>query len=827
MTKLFPSLLESMGHDLRHAARGLLRTPAFTIPAVLTLALGIGANSAIFTVVNAVLLKPLPYADPDSRAMIWSRWTDYEKTWVSLAEVLDYRNRTRTLADVAAWSSGQVNLTGDGEPVRIGAAFVTVNTFAVLGAAPMPGLGRTFDEAEAAADPPNVVVIGHGLWQSHYGADPAVIGQSILVDGQAAEVVGVMPPGFKLPTDYGEDAAEPTELWMPFAIDRGEAEENRGNHGFFAAARLKPGVTAEAASVDLAAVTADLTRDGLYPEAMQFGAFVVALEDEIAGAVRPAVLLLAGAVAFLLLIACANVASLLLARAEARQREMALRAALGAGTRRLLRQLLVEGLLLAALAAVCGLVLAELGLRALVAIDPTAVPRVDEIAIDGRVQMFTVVLAMVTTLLFSFAPALRALRTDLVTVLKGGGAQGTIGVQRQRLRSFLVVTEMALAVVLVIGAALMIRSLAALQRVDLGFDPERVLTSRLTLPEASYETPEQMVGFYARLLERVRSLPDVRHAGLVRSLPLSDVIGDWSIDVEGFVELPGVSAKGDWQVASDGSFEALGERLIRGRLLRASDTTDAQPVAVINETMAQMYWRDRDPIGGRFRLGSDPERPFYTVVGIVGDLRHSGVDAVVKEKFYIPYTQFHLSGVLPVRGMTLVVKTSRDPQALAPPIRRLVDELDPRLPIADVRPMTDVVGTALATPRFTGWLLTLFAGLALALSAVGIYGVLAYLVSQRTHEIGIRLAIGASRSRVVRTVLARGLALSLAGIAAGLLMAWWLTRLMTNMLYGIEPHDAATFAGVAVALLLVALVASHIPARRAMRVDPIRALRAE
>jgi putative ABC transport system permease protein len=819
-------LMDTIWQDLRHGARALLRTPGFTLAALITLALGIGANSAIFTVVNAVLLRPLPYADPDSRVMIWSRWKDYDKTWVSEGEVVDYRRNARTLADVATWDSGPVNLTGDGEPVQVGAGWITPNTLAVLGA--RPALGRDFTDADAT-NPAQGVIISTGLWQRRFGGDPAIIGRAIIVNGRGIPVIGVMPAEFRLPTDFSEDAAEPTDIWIPYRLNEAQALASRGGHGSYGAAVLRPGVTVAQVNSELTTMTANWSKTmPQYPPEMRFTAFAVSLRDEVVGGVRPAILLLTGSVMFLLLIACANVASLLLARAETRQREIAVRCALGAGHWRLLRQLLTESLLLTIAAAATGLGLAYAGLRLLLAIDPHVIPRADAITIDLRVLLFTAVLAIVTTILFSLAPASRAVKLDLADALKEGGRQGTVGVRRQRLRDLLVIAEMAMGVVLVIGAVLMVRSLWALQRIDLGFEPENVLTMKLMPPGFSY-TPEQSVQLYQRLLERVRALPDVRQAGALRSLPLGNTIGDWGAEIEGYVETPGHAAKGDWQVLTAGGSEAIGERLVRGRLFADADNSaQAQPVALINETMARMYWGGRDPIGGRFRVGhGQPSRPWFTVVGIVANERHNGVDARVKEKFYITHAQWNMLGMNPIRAMTLVVKTGGDPLALAGPIRAIVGELDPKLPVANVRPMTDVVGTALATPRFTGWLLALFAMLALVLSAVGIYGVLAYLVSQRTHEIGIRLAMGAERPQVLRMVLSHGLALAMIGLFIGVGAAFFLTSLMAAQLHDIAPRDLTTFVGVPVLMTLVALAASYIPAWRATRVDPLIALRAQ
>jgi putative ABC transport system permease protein len=815
---------ETLWQDASRGARALIRTPGFTLAAVLTLALGTGAVSAVFTVVNAVLLKPLPYQQPERRVMIWSRWVGFDKTWLSAAEWQDYRRQVRSFEDVALWSTGNVNLTGDGEPVQVAGGALTANAFHVLGASPI--IGRAFTEAEDRPGHENVVVLGHGLWQRRYGGDPTIVGRTILVNGTARTVLGIMPAGFKLPTDYGEDAAEPTELWGPLALDPKTIGQNRGNHGFFGAALLRSGETAASASAQLATLTANWTRDGLYPEPMKFTAFAIGLDEEIVGAVRPAVLLLAGAVAFLLLIACANVASLILARAESRQRELALRCALGAGQWRLVAQLFVEGLVLASVSGVIGLAIGVFGVRLLVAIDPTLVPRADTIGVDVRVLAFTAATTLLTTFLFSIAPALRALKLDLAEAMKEGTHQATVGAGRQRLRGALVVIEVALAVVLAIGAVLMVQSLWALRRIDLGFQPARVLTVQLTLPQRSFAEPPQVVSFYEQLVDRVRALPGVTRAGAVRALPLGSTIGDFGLDVDGYAETPGQNAKGDWQIVTDGAAEALGERLVRGRLIQPTDTTDALPVAVINETMAKTYWAGREALGGRIRIGSNMSRPWITVVGIVGDVKHNGVEGQVKEKFYVPHRQWHKSATgFAIRTMTLVIKTTGDPLSVAGAVRAAVRDLDRTVPIANVRTLDEVVGTAIATPRFTGWLLALFATLALVLSAIGLYGVLSYLVSQRLQEIGIRMALGAARSDVLRLVMGRGLALALIGVGVGVAAAFGLTRFMQGQLREVGPADPATFVLVPLVLTLVALAASYLPARRATRVDPLSALR--
>jgi putative ABC transport system permease protein len=815
--------LDLLRQDIRSGVRGLIKSPGFAAAALITLALGIGATSAIFSVVKAVLLTPLPYSDPDRRVLIWSKWISFDKTWLSDQEVIDYRTLMRTLTDVAAWSTGQQNLTGDGEPIRVGVGFVTANTFDVLGAVPL--VGRGIHDTEDQPNGPPVAVLSYRLWQARYGSDPSVVGRKILLNDVPVEIVGVMPDGFRLPTDFTVDAAEPTELWRPLQIDMQNLQ--RGNHGYHGAAVLAPGQTAATATEELRALTRRLTEQGQYPEAMQFSAFAVPLEEEIRGEIRPAMWLLMGAVGFLLLIACVNVANLLLVRGDARLREMAVRTAIGASPPRLVRQLFTESLVLAVAGALLGLGLAAIGLRVLMAVDPTSLPPLAPVRLDGVIVLFTLALAVVTTLAFGLAPALRTLHVNLVESLREGGQQATLGGTRQRLRSALVVAEVALAVVLVIGAGLMIRSLGELGRIDLGFNPDRVLTMRLALPAARYDTPEKVVGSYRQLLERVRGLTGIEHAGVVRVLPLATSIGDYGLDVDGFQESPGRNAKGDWQIVSDDAFEAMGTRLMRGRWFTRSDTSESQPVAVINETMAKTYWADGNAVGGRIRVGN-PMNPWVSVVGIVADERHNGVTAVIKEKFYIPHSQWHIAtGGNLIRNVFLVIRTTGDPETAAGPVRNEIRQLDAGLPVANIRPMTDVVSTALATPRLTGFLLGAFAAIALALAAVGIYGVLAYMVSRRTHEIGIRLAVGADRRNVLLMILRQGLSLAGLGILIGLVSAFGLTRLMQSLLYQVRPTDPATFVAVSMAIVVMALAASYLPAWRATRVSPVVALRME
>jgi predicted permease len=818
------AVIDAFRQDVRGALRGLWKSPGFAVAALVTLSLGIGATSAIFSVVNAVLLTPLPYDTPERRVMVWSKWVSFDKTWVSSQEVVDYRNMANTLTAVAFWSNAFQNLTDSGDPVRLNVGVISANTLEVLGTRPL--IGRMFTVEEDRPNGPPLAVLGYPLWQAQFAGDPAIVGRKIMLNDVPVEVIGVMPDGFRLPTDFNVDAAEPTQLWRPLQID--STNLNRGNHGFYAAAVLAPGQSAASATSELQAIARRLTDEGQYPPAMQFSAFAVGLDEEIRGEVRPAMWLLMGAVAFLLLIACVNVANLLLVRGDARLREMAVRTAIGAAPRRLVRQLFTESVVLALLGAGLGLALASAALQLLMRVDPTSLPPLAPVRLNLTVIAFTMILAVVTTLLFGLVPALRTLHVNLVESLREGGQNATIGGRRQRIRGLLVATEVALAVVLVIGAGLMIRSLSALGDIDLGFNPDRVLTMRVAVSAAKYDTPEKVVNFYRQLVDRVNAVPGVEHAGVVRVLPLATTIGDFGLDVDGFQESPGRNAKGDWQIVSNGAFEAMGARLVRGRWFTEADTSASVPVAVINETMARTYWTDGNAVvGGRIRVGN-PMNPWATVIGIVADERHNGVTGIVKEKFFIPHSQWHIvTGGNLIRSVFVVARTSGDPMSVAGAIRGEVRQLDPTLPVANVRPMTEVVAAALATPRLTGFLLGAFAAIALALAAVGIYGVLAYLVSQRTQEIGVRLAVGADRSQVLQMILRQGMTLSVGGIAVGLAAAFLLTRLMQSLLYQVKPADPLTFVAVPIILLVVALIASYVPALRATKVSPLIALRTQ
>ena len=817
-------MFEETLRDIRFTFRSLVKTPAFTAIILITLGLGIGANTAIFSVVSSVLLKPLPYSDSEGIVMVWNRWKDWDKTWLSIPEYLDYRELSTTLDETGIWAMTATNLTGDGEPERVVMAAATPGVFDVLGVE--AGFGRVFTDEEGLPGRDDVAVISNGLWQRRFGGETSIVGEQIELDGQKRTILGVMPAGFKLPLDFRGQRT--TDLWVPLAIDRATVDRSeRGNHSFYSVARLARGATIEQANAELEALTSRFTEEGLYHVDMGFETFALPVTEEIVGEVRPALLLLLAAVGFLLLIACSNVANLLLTKAEGRHRELAIRTAIGAGRGRVIRQLVTESIVLSLLGGIVGLGIAYTGSQVLVAWNPENIPRVTEVSLSSPVLVFTIGVSVLTGLLFGLIPALQMSRLELTPSLKEGSQATTAGAGRPVFRSAVTILALALAVVLVIGAGLMARSFWELLHVDTGFRPDNVLTTRLSLPTASYPEPENMVSFYERLLERVDGLAGVEHVGMARSLPLDGTMGDWNILIEGRPPTPGSNPKGDWQVVSPGYFEAMGMRLGKGRFFKRSDRTDAQPVAVINETMATRYWPEEEPLGKRFQMGTRGGRPWITIVGVVGDVVHNGLDLEIKEKLYLPHAQFHRSTNFAPRAMALVVRTESNPMALVPALRRQVHALDANLPLADIRSMDEVLTASVSEPRFTTFLLGGFAVLALLLASVGIYGVISYIVSRRIHEIGIRVALGAGRGQVLGLFMRQGLALSVIGLLAGLGIAFGVTRLMSSLLYGVGTLDLATFTLVPIALLLVALGASFVPAFRATRVDPITALRME
>jgi predicted permease len=815
----------SARQDVRFAWRALARQPGLTVVIVLTLGLGIGATTAIVSVVHAVVFRPLPYSEPDRLVRFYTRFPTMklEKFALSPPEFLELSQETKRSSAFGAWVEGAVNVSGGPQPVRADAAFTSGQLLPLLGVAPK--LGRFFSDDATLPGAPKVAILGHGLWQGALGGDSEIVGKSLRIDGVPTEILGVMPAGFEFP-ERG------TDLWIPLTLDPADAG-SRSSHYLQAIGRLVPGATVLEARAELDSFMASSEENHKnHPlHAKNHPMIVGALHEDVVADARPKMMLLLGAVAFVLLIACANIASVLLARAESRQKEVALRAALGAGRGRLVRQFLAESLVLAVLGGIAGLVLGDLALRLILTMDPASVPRVQEIGIDGWVLGATTVVALVTGLLFGIVPAIQASRPDLVEALKVSGQRTTAGRDSLRVRRTLVVAEVALAVVLVAGAGLLIKSFARLLDVGSGFEPRGLVTLSLSLPSALYEKDEDVVAFTKRLQERVRAVPGVEDATLLAGLPPSRPINANDIAFEGLAR----SKDGPiwnvdyWQIVGDHSFETLRLPLREGRLFTEGDGPGAPLVAIVNQAMATKFWGEVSPVGRRLRPnGADDGQPWVTVVGVVADVKQQGLEAPVGTELYLPASQAPTATGRPLRDYFLVARTAGpEPLALVPGMRRAIAELDSTLPIADIRTMDDVFRSSVARPRFVMTLLAAFALIAVALAAVGIYGVLAHTVALRTNEIGVRMALGARRRQILADVVRQGLSLAAIGGALGVGLALALSRVLQSLVFGISATDPLTLALVVVVVAIVSLCACLVPAGRAVRVDPMVALRAE
>jgi predicted permease len=819
---------QDIGMDLRYGARSLRRRPLFTGVAALTLALGIGATTALFSVVKAVLLTPLPFGNPEGVAVIWSSWKGFPQTWLSYDEYEAYDAEIPAFANVGLFTDGAVNLIEGGEPERIRAGFVTEDVFSILGVQPMIGRGFTKDEDKPGGA--RVIVLGHAVWQRRFGGDPSVVGRQIDVGGTPTTVVGIMPAGFKLPLDFG--GAGPTEVWVPLATDAASEGATPGpaftpggsNHGYYGVARLRAGATVAQANSQLDALIARASREGIYPETMQFRAFAVGIQDQVTGRIRPALLIVFGAVGIVLLIACANVAGLMLVRGDARRRELAVRAALGASGQRLTRQLLTESVVLAAVGCALGIGLAALAVKMARVMAPADLPRFSEAQLDLPVLFFALGAAAFAAVLAGILPALQASHVAPAGELKDGGRSSTTSAARLRWRQALVASEVALAVVLVSAAGLMVRSVANLFAIDSGFEPHNVLTMRLSTPSAYYPDSFKVVAFHDELKRRISAIPGVKTMGTVRILPLATEMGDWGLAVEGYTPPPNQGTPSDWQVVTPGYFETMGLRLVSGRFIEDRDRIDAPLAMVINKQFVETYFGGRDPLGKRVRIGGSPDSAFYTVVGVVDNVHHNGLTREVKTQFYAPLAQFAKAPGNTTRSFNLVIKTEGDPLLITPQVREAIRGLDPRLPVSGIRTMDDVVAASIAAPRFAMGLLGLFGTLALVLSAIGIFGIVSQVVAARSHEFGIRVALGASPRDLMLMSLQTGVAQTAIGLAIGVAASLLLTRAMTGLLTGVKPTDPMTFLAVILVTGIVAVLASMGPATRAARTDPMTVL---
>jgi len=808
--------METIFTDVRFGVRSLLKRPAATLIALVTLALGIGVNTAIFSAVDSVLLRPLPFKDPERLVSIWEQTLrmGIVRNEVAPANFSDLRTQNQSFEAIGAYGPQDINLTGDGEPERISAQLVSANVFSILGV--QPALGRTFLTNEDQPGQHRVVVLSDALWQRRFNQDPAIVNRSITLNGEAFTVVGVMPRGFFFPE-------REAELWVPWAMEPEQAS-GRGDHYLRLIARLRPGATVERANHDLESIAGRLEAE--YPRTNEGLNFTSnALHKDYVGDLRLPILILFGAVGLVLLIACANVANLLLAQATTRRKEIAIRIALGAQRWTIVRQLLIESLLLACAGGLLGTLGAFWGVVALAKFLPESLSKLQGVTVDARVFVFTLGVSALTAIVFGGVPALLASRTRPGATLSDVARDVSGGTSGRLVRRVLVVSEVALAVVLLVGAGLLIRSFQRLRQVDIGFATENRLTMKMVLPMPKYAKPDSRRAFYDQMLQRVEALPGVEAAGMITVLPLSFSGMNFSFSVEGRsspsdVQLPFAL----YRVVSPGYFRAMGITLQRGRFFDGHDAPDSQPVLLINQRLAELYWPNEDPIGKRLKIGPvDSPNQWLTVVGIVNNVRQTGLYEQ-KHEIYVPYAQERRAFMAP---RDLVVSTKGDAASVVGAVRQAVWTVDKDQPVSNVRTMEQVVTAAISKERFQSLLLGLFAALALLLACVGLYGVISYAVVQRTHEIGVRMALGAKPVDVLRLVIRQGLGLTIIGLVVGVAAGSVVTRVLSDMLYGVGTRDPLTFVGAPLLLLIVALLACYIPARRATRIDPLVALRYE
>lgn len=815
--------IETLWQDLRYGARILLKNPVFALASILTLSLGIGANSTLFSIVNTVLLRPLAYKEPDRLVSVGEINLKKGEQWIlpSPADFLDWRERNRVFEQLAAWRVWLHNLSGSGEPEQLPGVRVSANFFRLLGIE--VALGRTFLPEEEQVGRDQVVVITHGLWTRRFAADPNLIGKSLRIDNKSFTVVGILPPDFHFPRFF---LGGTYELWMPLAFDRNQL--NRGDHSVSVSGRLLPDLTLEQAQAHMETIARQLADE--YPETNQNLGVAIRPWQAYSPEIRVALILLLSAVSFVLLIACANVVNLLLARASVRQREIAIRSALGAGRWRLVRQLLTESMLLAGLSGALGLLLARGGLHLFTTLGPANFPRLGEIEMDGHVLVFTMVLSLLSAFIFGLVPALEACKTDLNASLKEAGRGLILGLRRRRIQDLLVVCEVALAVVLLVGAGLMIKSLLSLHMIDRGVNVENVLTMQVWLPESRYSKGHDVAAFYQEALGRIEIIPEVRSASAISFLPLTGWGDATDFTIEGRPVLSEERLNGAYRVIDPDYFRTMNIPLLQGRYFTEEDINEASGVAIIDATAERLFWPNEEPIGKRIRLTvPESDAPWraelndswLSIVGVVGAVKEEGIVERTWPYIYLPYAQN------PSRLTSLVIRTMGDPMSLSPAVRRQVWMVDKDQPVSFVRSLQEVLSLSLWRPHFYVTLLGTFAAVAVVLAVVGIYGVTSYSVTLRTHEMGIRTALGAQPAEILTLVVTRALKLALIGVAIGLVGAVFLTRFMSSLLFGVSATDPVVFLGVSLLLLAVSLVASFVPARRSSKMNPMVALRYE
>ncbi len=816
--------METILQDIKYSFRMLAKNIGFTIVAVLALALGTGANTAIFSIVNGVLLHPLPYGEPDKVMMVWvnNLKTGKNQQPISVPDFEDYRKQSQAFDQLAAFSYQDFNLIGEGEPEHLTGSIVTANFFSTLGVTPIHG--RVFLPEEDQPGANRVVILSHGLWQRRFASDPDIVGKSILLNDAPFVIVGITPANFRAPE-------KKDEIWVPLSMDGGDAIRvpsvvapdtinKRSSRFLLGIGRLKPGFSREQAQKEMETIAGRLEeqyKDTNTSVSLQ----VVPIEQHLIGDIRPALLILLAAVGFVLLIACANVANLLLARATARQKEFSIRTALGATRFRLIRQLMTESLILGLIGGILGLLIAFSGIRLLKAINPANIPRLDEIGIDIKVLGFTILISILTGIIFGLIPAIQASSPDLNETLKEGARGSTGGIRRNRLRSIFVIIEVSLATVLLIGAGLMIKSFLSLQNVDPGFNPNDVLTMRITLPQSKYSEDQQVRDFFGQVLDRVKALPGVQSAGAAIMLPLSEDKATLRFTIDGRPPAtPNERLLANYRSISPDYFRAIGISLKSGRVFTDQDNERSPGVVILNETMAKTYWPEGDALGKHLTIPSSGNNS-REIVGIVGDVKHSGLDTESGTEMYVPYLQ------TPWPFMSLVVRTSSPPTSLARSVRDQVYAVDSNQPVYEIKTMQEMVSDSISQPRLYTVLLGTFSAVALLLAAIGIYGVMSYSVNQRKHEIGIRMALGATRGNILKLIVGQGMILALIGLGLGVGAAVVLTRLMESLLFGVSARDLMIFISIPVLLAFVAFLACYVPARRATKVDPMVALRYE